>query len=159
MKEKNSIFKTLYNKVRMSLQNERCPRRLAFSVSLAVFIAFSPFVGFHTAMVFLFAWLFALNAAILLAISMLINNPWTMVPIYAADHIVGDHLFYLCGINGMELNPDWVSSVNNWICYYTGLNGISFWAFLVGGTLLSIVLALIVYPIIRYVSRQRIQIQ
>ena len=151
------MIKTMYDKACSFIRNERCPRRLAFSVSLAVFIAFSPFVGFHTAMVFLFSWLFALNAAVLLTISMLINNPWTMVPIYAADHIVGDQLFYLCGINGMELNPDWVDSLNAWISHYTGLSGISFWAFLVGGNLLSIVLALIIYPIIRYASLRRIQ--
>ena len=144
----------MYKKVCSFLKNERCPRRLAFSVSLAVFIAFSPFVGFHTAMVFLFSWLFALNAAVLLAISMLINNPWTMVPIYAADHVVGDHLFYLCGIDGMNLNPDWVCSLNEWIAHYTGLEGISFWAFLAGGNVLSIALAMTIYPIIRYISRR-----
>ncbi len=49
------MIKPMYNKIRSFLKNERCPRRLAFSVSLAVFIAFSPFVGFHTAMVFLFS--------------------------------------------------------------------------------------------------------
>lgn len=147
----------MYTRVREFLQHERCPRRLAFSVSLAVFIAFSPFVGFHTVMVFLFAWLFTLNAAVLLAISMLINNPWTMVPIYAADHVVGNHLFYLCGIDGMNLNPDWICSVNSWISHYTGLEGISLWAFLVGGNLLSVVLAITTYPIIHYVSTRRIQ--
>jgi uncharacterized protein (DUF2062 family) len=151
------MIKTMYNKIRSFLKNERCPRRLAFSVSLAVFIAFSPFVGFHTAMVFLFSWLFALNAAVLLAISMFINNPWTMVPIYAADHVVGDGIFYLFGIDGMQLNPDWVCRLNTWITHYTGLEGVSFWAFLVGGNLLSIFLALTVYPIIRYVSMRRFQ--
>lgn len=151
------MFKSMYNKICSFIKNERCPRRLAFSVSLAVFIAFSPFVGFHTAMVFLFAWLFALNAAVLLAISMLINNPWTMVPIYAADHVVGDRIFSLFGIDGMNLNPDWVCSVNAWISHYTGLEGISLWAFLVGGNLLSIVLAITIYPIIRYVSIRRVQ--
>ena len=151
------IIKSMYNKVCSFIKKERCPRRLAFSVSLAVFIAFSPFVGFHTAMVFLFSWLFALNAAILLAISMLINNPWTMVPIYAADHVVGDGIFYLFGIDSMGLNPDWVCKLNSWIAYYTGLEGISLWAFLIGGNLLSLLLAVTVYPIIRYVSMRHIQ--
>jgi len=147
----------MYNRVRSFIKKERCPRRLAFSISLAVFIAFSPFVGFHTAMVFLFAWLFALNAAVLLGISMFINNPWTMVPIYAADHFVGDSIFYLFGINSMDLNPDWVSSLNVWIFHYTGMEGISFWAFLIGGNLLSLLLAILVYPIIRYISMRRVQ--
>jgi len=151
------MIKSMYNKIRSFIKNERCPRRLAFSVSLAVFIAFSPFVGFHTAMVFLFSWLFALNAAVLLAVSMLINNPWTMVPIYAADHVVGDGIFYLFGINGMELNPGWVSSLNTWISHYTGMEGISLWAFLVGGNLLSLLLAAMVYPLIRYVFMRRVQ--
>ena len=151
------MIKSMYKKIRSFFKNESCPRRLAFSVSLAVFIAFSPFVGFHTAMVFLFSWLFALNAAVLLAISMFINNPWTMVPIYAADHIVGDRIFYFFGINSMEFNPDWVSSLNTWIHHYTGMEGISLWAFLVGGNLLSFLLAGITYPVVRYLSMRRVQ--
>ena len=33
---------------------ERCLHKLSLSFCLGVYIAFSPFVGFHTAMVFLF---------------------------------------------------------------------------------------------------------
>lgn len=80
-----------------------------------------------------------------------------MVPIYAADHVVGDSIFYFLGINGMELNPDWVCSLNTWISHYTGMEGISLWAFLIGGNLLSLLLAAIIYPIIRYASMQRVQ--
>ena len=153
------IFNSIVNRFRSFLSSERCPRRLALSVALSVFIAFSPFVGFHTAMVVLFSWIFALNASLLLAISMCVNNPWTMIPIYATDHLVGDKIFHLLGINGMELNPSWIASCNAWIAKNTGMNGINLWAFLVGGNIVSILLALLIYVCMRYLMVERVGTQ
>ncbi len=139
------------------LQRERCPRKLSFSVAVSVFIAFSPFIGLHTVMVLLFSWFFALNAGILLALSNSINNPWTMIPIYATDQVVGDNVLSLFGINGMHLNPSWITSINHWLAHYTGISGISIWSFLIGGNLLSLLLALLIYPIVRYFLAYRLQ--
>jgi len=138
---------------------ERSPRKLAFSCALGVFIAFSPFVGLHTAMVFMFSWFFALNTALLFAVSMLINNPWTMVPIYATNHVVGDQVFYLCGIDGMQLNPGWVATINHWIMQHTGISGISFWAFMIGGHLLGLLLSFVVYITVHYGAHYFVDVQ
>jgi len=149
-------MKRCYTYIKQLVQRERCPRKLAFSIAVSVFIAFSPFVGFHTLMVLAFSWFFALNAGILLALSNGINNPWTMLPIYATDQVVGDNIFSLFGINGMQLNPSWVAAINHWLRQYTGLTGISFWSFLLGGNLLSLLLAVIIYPIVRYILSYRV---
>jgi hypothetical protein len=58
------------------------PHRLALAFGLGVFIAFSPWLGLHIASAFLFAWLFRLNKIVVLTGSF-VNNPWTIVPLYA----------------------------------------------------------------------------
>ena len=135
--------------------SERCPQRLALSCCIGVYIAFSPFVGLHTAMVFLFAWLFALNSAVMLTVSIFINNPWTMMPIYAIDYMVGNWLFHLFDLDGQHLNPQWVESMNTFIATHTGLQGLSLWAFLLGGNLLGLVAGGILYPILKRVLVRR----
>lgn len=72
-----------------------------------------------------------------------------MVPVYGSGHVVGDGIFYLLGIDGMRLNPTWVNSVNNYIYHYTGLSGISLWAFLIGGNLLGIAASIMLYPLMK----------
>lgn len=57
------------------------PHRLALAFAVGVFIAFSPTIGLHTGSVFLAAWLFRLNTLVVLTAA-LINNPWTIVPMY-----------------------------------------------------------------------------
>ena len=130
------------------IKQERCAHKFALSCCTGVYIAFSPFVGFHTIMVFLFSWLFALNAAIMFSVSLFINNPWTMVPVYGIDYIVGDWLFNLLGINGVSWNPWWCYTL---LTTYSSYSGLSLGAFLVGGNLLGLSIGGIVYPIMRYV--------
>jgi Uncharacterized protein conserved in bacteria len=132
---------------------ERSTHKLALSCGMGVYIAFSPFVGFHTAMVFLFSWIFALNFAVVLAVSMLLNNPWTMIPVYSAGHMFGDWVLQLFGINHMALNPSWIEGVNSWLSSHIGLSGISLWAFLLGGNVLGVVLGIVSYPLIKRYAR------
>src|SRR5580765_3668012 len=118
------MIKQFFTSLITYLKSERCPRKLSFSVAVSVFIAFSPFVGLHTVMVFAFSWFFALNVGILLALSNSINNPWTMLPIYATDHVVGDNVLSFLGIDGMKLNPTWIEALNHWLSQYIGISGV-----------------------------------
>lgn len=131
------------------LSYERCMHRLALSACMGIYIAFCPFVGLHTAMVFLFAWLFALNFAVMLSVSMTVNNPWTMIPVYGAGHVVGDWLLSWFGVDHYDWNPSWIQSMNEWAHAKVGLNGFSFWAFMLGGNLLGIALSFLAYPMIK----------
>lgn len=128
---------------------EQCVERLTLSVCMGVYIAFCPFVGFHTALVFLFAWLFALNFAVMLSVSMLVNNPWTMVPVYGAGHLFGDWMLSWFGVNHYAWNPSWIMSFNSWARATIGLYGFSFWAFMIGGNILGIVLGVLSYSLIK----------
>jgi uncharacterized protein (DUF2062 family) len=121
------------------------------SCCVGVYIAFSPFIGLHTAMVFLFSWLFRLNVPVTFAFSILINNPWTMVFVYGADYVFGECLFYLVGINSRTWNPVWVEVLNAKINTVVSIPGISFWSFMIGGNLLGILIAGMLYPVFKFI--------
>ena len=135
------------------VQLESSDLKLTLGSCLGVYIAFSPFVGFHTAMVFLFAWLFGLNVMVLLSVSMMINNPWTMVPVYGAGYWFGDVLLSFLGINHHACNPAWVDYINAWWQAYVSTHGFSFWAFMIGGNILGILISILCYPFIRWLIR------
>jgi uncharacterized protein (DUF2062 family) len=131
---------------------EPSPHKLALAFSLGVYVAFSPFPGFHTLTVLFFSLLLRLNFFVMFLVSNLVNNPWTMVPVYAADYLCGDALCYaLFGHNFTIHNPSWMEWINGMIAQYVGLQEISLCSFLIGGNILGIVFAAISYPIVRYI--------
>jgi uncharacterized protein (DUF2062 family) len=109
----------------------------------------SPLIGFHTAMVFLFGWLFTMSIPILFIVSVTIHNPWTMMPVYAVDHLFGIWLFDLFNIDYFKWDPQWVLSCNVWLQQHTGISGLSLSAFLIGGNLLAIGISVMLYPIMK----------
>ena len=58
------------------------PHKLAFAFSLGIFIAFSPWLGLHIISAVFFAWIFRVSKFVVLTASF-VNNPWTLVPMYA----------------------------------------------------------------------------
>ena len=64
------------------------PERIALAFALGVFLAFSPLLGLHTLVGLMFAFFFGLNRFALL-LGVFINNPWTLIPIYAAGTYLG----------------------------------------------------------------------
>jgi uncharacterized protein (DUF2062 family) len=64
------------------------PERIALAFALGVFLAFSPLLGLHAFLGLIFAFFFGLNRIALL-LGVFVNNPWTLVPIYAAGTYLG----------------------------------------------------------------------
>ncbi len=64
------------------------PERIAQAFALGVFLAFSPLFGLHTFLGLAIAFLFGLNRFALL-LGVFVNNPWTLVPIYASCTYLG----------------------------------------------------------------------
>lgn len=145
-KQANRIKQFVYH---LALK-ERSPHKLALSCCLGIYIAFSPYVGFHTILIFLLSWLFALNPVVTFTSSYIFNNPWTMVPLYLADYLFGKWFLCYIGIDAMAINPSWMSWINEPLQHYTGISGISFWAFMVGGNLLGIIFSVILYPVLLF---------
>ncbi len=147
----NILVQPIYKLLKSFVTLESCPRRLVASLCVGIYIAFSPFVGLHTIMAFAFSWLFALNSAVVLAVSVIINNPCTMLPIYAADYILGAQVLGFLGFNSVSANPYWLTWANQLIATYTDFKNISLWAFLLGGNLLGVSISVMVYPILKRV--------
>lgn len=144
------MYVVLHKMLHPFILTERCPKRLAQAASLGVYIAFSPFFGLHTVMHFLFGWLLGLNIPLLLFVGYAINNPWTMVPIYASGYMVGYWIMHTWWMVPLaESNPVWMHAFNQKLAYYVGMPHVSFWAFMIGANLLGIVLALILYPLFK----------
>lgn len=131
---------------------ERSSNQLAISFCIGTYIAFSPFIGFHTILTFLVAWLLRLNVAVTFSASLLFHNPWTTVPIYGLDYVFGEWLLKTFGgIDTLSLNPPFMASFNETLSYYVGLPKIAFWSFMIGGNVLGIAISLLLYPIMKRV--------
>lgn len=81
------------------------PERIAIAFAVGVFLAFSPLLGLHAFLGLLVAFLFGLNRVAIL-IGIFINNPWTLVPIYALGHWVGRLVIGYPGGRSLP-NPGW----------------------------------------------------
>ncbi len=80
-------------KIKESLFNhDKSPEAKAFSVALGVFIAFSPFMGFHILMAIASCALFSKLDKPLVVGFTLTNNWWTMIPIYGTGLWIGETL-------------------------------------------------------------------
>ena len=124
------------------------PRQLAFAVSLGTYVAFSPFFGFHTIMLVAAGWLFNLNIPFLIAVGYGINNPWTMIPIYMSGYLFGYWLLHtVAAVPVLTLNPSWMGWFNEKVMVYLQIKELSFWAFMLGGNVLGILLAIVAYPV------------
>ena len=64
------------------------PHRLALGVAIALFVTFTPTIGFQSVLVVALAWLFGANKLVGLPL-IWISNPATFVPIYYPAYRLG----------------------------------------------------------------------
>jgi len=138
MKQK---LKSLLNK---ALLSGCTPEQLTLSFCMGIYIAFSPFPGLHTPMMFIATYIFGLHFPTLF-IATSINNPWTMIPFYSLDYTFGYWFVHTL----LGWNPTWVIS----LAKLFGSGTICLWSFLIGGNILGIASALICYPIMRIIFK------
>jgi uncharacterized protein (DUF2062 family) len=126
------------------------PERTALAFSIGVFIAFSPFLGFHTIVATLFAFLFRFNKIAVYS-GTFINNPFlTLVPIIIASYAIGAFILgrpLRIPTAGIELlkNPHLLTSNYYRQLFDEGWDIV--WPFTIGGMVLSVVCSLIAYPV------------
>ncbi len=126
------------------------PERTALAFSIGVFIAFSPFLGLHTILATIVAFVFKFNKIAIYS-GTFINNPiLTLVPIIIVSYAVGAFLMgrpIKIPDEGVELlkSPDIFSGD-----YYKQLFVQSWnivWPFSIGGMVLSVVCSVVAYPL------------
>ena len=138
MIKKNKILKILQNAFVQGWTVDK----LTLSLCIGAFIAISPFPGFHTLLVFVARWLFKINFSITLIFSIIINNPWTMIPIYSTDYFFGYWLLHKI----WDWHPNFTISLEK--IFLTG--EVCIFSFIIGGMILSVLVSLIVYPIAKF---------
>ena len=74
------------------LHPELSPEQVAWSFALGFSIAWNPLLGLHSAMVFLFCIIFRRLHRPLMIMAMLVNNPWTVVPMATLSTWLGNLL-------------------------------------------------------------------
>ena len=74
------------------LHPELSPEQVAWSFALGFSIAWNPLLGLHSAMVFLFCVIFRRLHRPLMIMAMLVNNPWTVVPMATLSTWLGNLL-------------------------------------------------------------------
>jgi uncharacterized protein (DUF2062 family) len=128
------------------------PEKTAFAFAIGVFIGFSPFLGLHTVMGVVVAFIFRLNKiAVMLGIWS--NVPWLIVPFYSFATWVGIKMIGLPeGVTPPEIGFSDLFQAEFWV--WLG----SQWKLLVpmffGSLLISSALALLAYPAALLVIRK-----
>ena len=126
------------------------PERTALAFSIGVFIAFSPFLGLHTILATLIAFLFRFNKVAIYTGTFVNNPPLTLVPIIVASYAIGAFLLgspIKIPAEGVDLlkNPHVLTG-----SYYRRIFVQSWYLvkpFAIGGMVLSVVCSLIAYPL------------
>lgn len=127
------------------------PERTALAFSIGVFIAFSPFLGLHTILATVIAFIFRFNK-IAIYTGTFVNNPFlTLVPIIIVSYAIGAFILgrpLSIPEEGLELlkNPHLFSSDYYQRLFVESWNNIV-WPFSVGGMALSVVCSLLAYPL------------
>lgn len=132
------------------LHLQESPQRTALAFAVGAGIAFCPLYGFHMVLVGLCTWAFKLNFVALLA-GALINNPWTIVPVLGATYWTGAMLL------GRSDAPEFDWSELGFRAIYDQVIPYAV-PFALGGMVLSVIGALVAYPVALYVitkHRQR----
>ena len=135
------------------------PERTALAFSIGVFIAFSPFLGLHTIMALVLAFLFRFNKVAIFT-GTFVNNPFlTLVPIILASYAVG--AFVLS--RPLSLPPESLellkhprlTSGDYWRTLFVDNARNVLLPFAIGGTLLSVVCSIAAYPLTLRLLRAR----
>jgi len=135
------------------------PERTAAAFALGVFFGFSPYLGLHTLLAIIFAFLLNLNrVAVLLGVYS--NLPWIIGPYYAFATMVG------AKITGHKLPPGLRSQLGAlfemtvferefWYRLITILKPL-LWPYVVGSTFGALILAALAYPLaLAFVTSRR----
>jgi uncharacterized protein (DUF2062 family) len=135
------------------------PERTAAAFAMGVFFGFSPFLGFHTLLAIIVAFLFNLNrvAALLGVYS---NLPWIIAPYYAIATMVGAKIIGQAPPEGFraQLSALFELSLYHgefWRRLITILKPL-LWPYAVGSLLGAIAMAAVAYPLaLAFVTSRR----
>jgi len=143
------------NWLKKLLLKERSVSKLAASVCLGTFIALSPTIPVQTPLAIVLCWAFGLNIAVAVPVLYIVNNPLTLIPIYAVGYALGVWFFtWVVRIDVASYNPWWVAQCNAYISEYIDMekylgSEFCFWCLIVGGFLFATLVTIPLYPLMK----------
>ncbi|HUJ18281.1 MAG TPA: DUF2062 domain-containing protein [Nitrospirota bacterium] len=146
-------IKYVRDRIRRIFKLDDSPSQMAAAFALGVFIGFSPTFGLHTISCLLLAWLFRLSKLVVFT-GALINNPWTVVPLY------GFCLWFGLKITGADIAAPVIAW--NELTFRNAYEVLMpyLWPFVAGTVIIGAVAAGVAYvviywAVIRYRKRER----
>lgn len=132
-------------------KNGVSPKKLAWSATVGTYLAFSPFLGIQTFLVFILAFVLRANTGVVFTTLYTINNPWTMIPIAIFDYAFGAWFVHtVLALDLSPFNPAWMiwlnSKIGPYLAPYLGTKTLCLWCFLIGGNIIALVIATASYP-------------
>lgn len=146
-------------KIKDSLFNhDNSPEAKAFSVALGVFIAFSPFMGFHILMAIGACALFSKLDKVLVVGFTLVNNWWTLVPIYGTglwlgEIIVKSEHFDIRTVKWEMFKLRYIINGETFV-YITNYLKPMIWPFFVGSMVLAVIATILSYYITYFILKK-----
>ena len=123
---------------------QESPERVAAAVALGVGIGLSPFIGFHFLLAIVLASLFRLSR-LDTVLGSLVGNPWTLPPFFAVGYRVGRALLGYSTTRVPPLQWERILHQDFWISFRGPGFRPRLTSFLVGTTLLAVILSLAAY--------------
>jgi len=145
--------------LRNIIKKGKSPRVILNSFLWGICVALLPIVPLQTPLVFIIGPLLGLKISIVIAVLFLVNNPFTMVPIYFVDYQVGRVVAETLGLNLVKYNPSWAQKLSSFLGRYMDVQkymGIELcmWYLLLGGIIIAgVVTALAYYPLKRVIYK------
>lgn len=143
----------LVRRLKVVLQVDDSPERVARSFAAGVAVSFSPFLGIHTLIALGLAFAFRLNR-VAVVIGAWVNTPWTLGPVYTAGTLLGCAIL---GVSPASLGSiDW--SLHGRAFYEALLEGFRPLAvpFLVGNLVVAAAAGVLTYfPLLRVLRRRK----
>jgi uncharacterized protein (DUF2062 family) len=123
---------------------QESPERVAAAVALGVGIGLSPFIGFHFILAIVLAFLFRLSR-LDTVLGSLVGNPWTLPPFFAVGYRVGRALLGYGAARVPPLQWERILHEDFWVAFRGPGFAQRLASFLVGTTLLAVLIAIAVY--------------
>lgn len=148
------MLSSIKNWLSKHLLKEKSAHKIAASVCVGTFIAISPTIPLQTPLAMAICWVCRLNIPVAVTVLYVVNNPFTLIPIYAVGYALGVWFFNsLIKIDMEPYNPWWVERFNEYISKYIDMkkylgSDFCFWCLIIGGFLFATMVSLILYPIL-----------
>lgn len=156
-------IKKLVNKF---LAAEKSHTIIAKSFAFGNLIAWLPIIPVQTPVLILLGYIFKFNNFIAVTTLYIINNPFTLIPIYISDYFTGQLLFEkILHIDISRYNPEFIVKFTKYLSKYINIDKyfgkdiFSIWNLFFGGFILGLVTTIILYFILKYILKYFIKTQ